>query len=657
MKNIKTKIQQSKFSEAVLDCKLKLEESPNDSERIEALYLMAVAYRFQQKFDKALKSTQQLIDLAPDHARARQERGYCYIAKGQHEHAKVNFSEAVKINPALLASWQNLQRMHGSKTLDKTQQLELRNANIQIDYLKQLPHELMAVSEMIHDGELVKAENLCRSYLQNNKHHVEGMRLLAEIGIRLKIYDDAEFLLESCVEIAPENIMARAQYLSLLITLGKYRLAKEQSDYLLKKQPDNFRFLIATGSVLVGLGQIDAGISLFQNALLKDPNRPGVFLELGHALKTKGDFEQAVKAYQKAYSLKRGYGEAYWSLANTKTYKFTDNEIADIRTLLADDTLSQDDHAHLNFAIGKALEDRKKYNDSFEHYKKGNAIKKQLTGYSNEMTEHQVDQQIDYCTTELFKSKAKFGIEDPAPIFILGLPRAGSTLLEQILASHSKIDGTMELPNILGLAMRLRGRVATHSVKKDSDYPKNLSEIDESYFKRFGEQYIKETQVYREGAPFFIDKMPNNFLHIGLIKLILPNAKIIDARRAPLSCCFSGFKQLFAEGQDFTYGLEEIGGYYNSYLKLMEHWNKVLPGFVLTVQHEDVVDDLEKQVRRILGFCGLEFEQPCLEFYKTKRNIKTPSSEQVRQPIYSSAIQQWENFESHLGPLKKVLNL
>jgi tetratricopeptide (TPR) repeat protein len=661
LKIIQKKIQESRFAEAVNDCKLKLNESLDDQQKSEILYLMAVAYRFQQKFDQAIETTQILIDIAPNHARVRQERGYNYLAKGQQEHALINFSEAVKINPALLSSWQNLQKLHATTKLNKNKNKNKKkkhenlNVNAQVEYLQQLPQELLAVSEMLHDGQLLKAENLCRHFLQNNKHHIDAMRMLAEIGIELKIYDDAEFLLESCVEIAPENIMARAQYLSLLITLGKYRKAKEQVNFLLKKQPNNFRFLVARGSVLIGLGQIEEGISLFKNILSKDSNRSGVYLELGHAFKTKGDFSQAVKSYQRAYQLKPGYGEAYWSLANTKTYEFSHVEIDDIRRLLTDDKLSDDDQSHLCFAIGKALEDRKQYNDAFSYYKRGNEIKKKLTGYKAEFTDTQVEQQIKYCTTDLFKNKANLGLKDPAPIFIVGLPRAGSTLLEQILASHSQVDGTMELHNILGLAMKLRGRVVTTKSAEDTKYPKNLSEIDESYFKRFGEQFIKETQVYRADAPLFIDKMPNNFLHIGLIKLILPNAKIIDARRAPMACCFSGFKQLFGAGQDFTYGLQEIGSYYNSYLKLMNHWDDVLPGFVLRVQHEDVVDDLEKQVRRILDFCGLQFEPSCLEFYKTKRNIKTPSSEQVRQPIYKNAIQHWKNFESNLEPLKVVL--
>jgi tetratricopeptide (TPR) repeat protein len=657
LKTIQTKIQQSKFSEAVNDCELKLSESLDDKDKAEVLYLMAVAYRFQEKFDKAIEVTLDLVNIAPQHARARQERGYNYLSKGQQELALFNFLEAVKINPALLTSWQNSQKLYQSKKLNKQQKQEFQNVNLQVEYLQQLPQALLAVSEMLHDGQLLKAENLCRHFLQSNKHHIDGMRLLAEIGIELKIYDDAEFLLDSCVEIAPNNIMARAQYLSLLITLGKYSKAKEQVDYLLTKQPEHFRFLVAKGSVLIGLGQIDEGISLFEKLLTKDSNRSGVYLELGHAFKTKGDFSQAVESYQTAYQLKPGYGEAYWSLANTKTYQFNDTEIDDIRGLLTGQKLSDDDQSHLCFAIGKGLEDRKQYDEAFSYYDKGNRIKKKLTGYKTEFTDNQVEQQIKYCTTELFKNKAHLGLNDPAPIFIVGLPRAGSTLLEQIIASHSQVDGTMELHNILGLAMKLRGRVANTKLDEDTIYPKNLSEINESYFKRFGEQFIKETQVYRADAPFFIDKMPNNFLHIGLIKLILPNAKVIDARREPMSCCFSGFKQLFGAGQDFTYGLQEIGRYYNSYIQLMNHWDDVLPDFVLRVQHEDVVDDLEKQVRRILDFCGLEFEPACLEFYKTKRNIKTPSSEQVRQPIYKNAIEHWKHFESNLEPLKAVLGL
>jgi len=313
--------------------------------------------------------------------------------------------------------------------------------------------------------------------------------------------------------------------------------------------------------------------------------------------------------------------------------------------------VTEDDRVHLSFAAGKALEDRDDFEQSFDYYARGNALKTTRSGYDPDNTTRLVDDQIETCTAELFAERGALGYDAPDPIFIVGLPRAGSTLLEQILASHSQVDGTMELHEILGLAQRLGGR----SANNDSAYPRILWELDDGHFERFGEKFIEDTRAYRGSAPLFIDKMPNNFMHVGLIRLILPNAKIVDARRHPMACCFSGFKQLFGEGQDFTYGLEAIGRYYADYVRLMDHWDEVSPGFVLRVMHEDVVDDLETQVRRMLNFCGLPFEQACLEFHRTERSIKTPSSEQVRQPIYRTGLDYWRNYEPWLGPLKAAL--
>ncbi len=475
------------------------------------------------------------------------------------------------------------------------------------------------------------------------------MCLLAEIGIELKIYDDAEFLLASALELSPDHIYARSQYLNLLIRLGKFKTAEQQVKKLLIEQPDNHSFQIAHANVLTGLGRVEQAITLFEQVIKQNDQVAGFHLQLGHAYKANGNIVKAITAYQKAYEVTPSYGDAFWSLANTKTYRFSDEEIAQMQVQQQTTDLALTDKIQLHFATGKAFEDRKEYDQAFDEYQQGNKLQHDHSGFDINKIEQQVEEQIKYCTTSLFEQRGQLGLNAPDPIFIVGLPRAGSTLLEQILASHSQVDGTMELHNILGLASRLRGRN-----NKESQYPKNLSEISPDYFKRFGKQFIDETRDYREKAPFFIDKMPNNFLHIGLIKLILPNAKIIDARRSPMACCFSGFKQLFAEGQDFTYNLEDIGRYYQAYLKLMAHWHQVLPGFALTVNHEDVVDDLEQQVRKILTFCGLEFEQACLDFHNTKRTIKTPSSEQVRQPIYKSSTEQWQYFEKHLTPLKKM---
>jgi len=651
LRSIKQLLQTAKFEEAITQSKQLQQQLLTEEEQIETWYLMAVAQRYVQDFTNALISTNELLKCDVKHSRAYQEQGYVQLALTQPELAKSAFEQAVAINPCLVASWQELIELYRQAE----QQGDVQRAANHLMKLKELPPALLAVTELLHEGKLLKAEQICRHFLQNNKQHIDGMCLLAQIGIEMKIYDDAEFLLATALELKPNHLHARSQYLNLLIRLGKYKAAEKQVNILLVNQPNNLSFKVAKASVLTGLGEIESAINLFKQAIEEDSQVPGFHLQLGHALKVKGDIEQAISAYQQACQLNPSYGDAFWSLANTKTYRFSDEEITHMQSQQKVDDLETTDKVQLYFATGKAFEDRKDYDQAFAAYKQGNQLQHESNSFDITKIEQQVDEQIEFCTKELFEIRGNLGLNAPDPIFIVGLPRAGSTLLEQILASHSQVDGTMELHNILGLASRLQSRHQNDEAQ--NQYPKNLSEINPEYFKRFGQQFIEETKIYRDKAPLFIDKMPNNFLHIGLIRLILPNAKIIDARRPPMACCFSGFKQLFAEGQDFSYDLEDIGRYYQAYMKLMTHWHEVLPEFVLTVNHEDVVDDLETQVRRMLEFCGLEFEQSCVDFYQTKRNIKTPSSEQVRQPIYKSATEQWKHFEHHLSPLKKTLNL
>lgn len=664
LKSIQQLIQKARFSDAIKQSKQLQQQTITKDEEVELWYLIAVAQRYAKTLPQALSSITELLTLDKKHSRANQEKGFINIALNKADSAIKSFENAVNLNPSLVASWQQLIYLYR----ETKQQNKVQHAANQLEKLKSLPPALLAVTELMHEGKLLKAEQICRHFMQNNKRHIDGMCLLAEIGTELKVYDDAEFLLASALELNPTHIHARSQYLSLLIRLGKYKAAEKQVEKLLKIQPDNISFIIAKASVLTGLGKIEQAIALFEqaikqykqsitpNTIEKDNQLAGFYLQLGHALKAKGDIDKAVASYQAAYQINPSYGDAFWSLANTKTYRFSDDEIEKMLAQQTIKNLSVTDKIQLHFATGKAFEDRQEYDQAFQAYQQGNDLHHVSSSFDINKLEQQIAEQIRYCTKELFKLRGNLGLDSPDPIFIVGLPRAGSTLLEQILASHSQVDGTMELHNILGLASRLKGR-SHNSAQETAQYPKNLGEINPEYFKRFGQQFIDQTRDYREQAPFFIDKMPNNFLHIGLIKLILPNAKIIDARRSPMACCFSGFKQLFAEGQDFSYNLEDIGRYYQGYLKLMSHWDCVLPGFVLTVKHEDVVDDLEKQVRRILDFCGLPFEQSCIDFHKTKRNIKTPSSEQVRQPIYKSATEQWRHFEPYLTPLKKVLNI
>ncbi|MEA3149679.1 MAG: hypothetical protein QOD56_618, partial [Gammaproteobacteria bacterium] len=386
--------------------------------------------------------------------------------------------------------------------------------------------------------------------------------------------------------------------------------------------------------------------------LIDTPKAADVHLSVAHSLKTLGRREEAIDAYRAAAAARPDYGDAYWSLANLKTYRFTENEFERMRVEEAAPGTALKDRYHLCFALGKALEDVGQYRESYLYYERGNALKKSESRYRPEPIERNTRMQIEVCVRDFFARRTGVGAENPDPIFILGLPRSGSTLIEQILASHSAVEGTQELADVPRMVHDFQGRDPDLANPR---YPRVLAELAPGDFLRLGKKYLYDTRVYRTDKPYFIDKMPNNFRHIGLIHLMLPNAKIIDARREPMACCFSNLKQLFASGQEFTYSVSDIARYYRTYLDLMRHWDEVLPGKVLRILHEDVVDDLDGNVRRILDFCGLDFEPACMEFYKTERSVRTASSEQVRQPIFREGLDQWKHYEPWLGELKGAL--
>jgi len=615
----------------------------------DALYLRAVSARYQREFELCRKLCGQLIKLDPAYSRAHQELGHCLRDMGRSEEALAAYQSAVTLNPALLASWRMLEKLHHSAGRATAAEF----AQAQGDYLANLPPELLAVTNLIKEGRLLKAEQLCRAFLQAKGHHVEALRMLAEIGTRFNSLDEAEFLLESALVLEPGNAGAHFDYVEVLHKRQKFAQALEQASLLREKEPDSPQIDMLYANEHLAVGNFDEALAIYQQCAAQMPEHPNIHLTLGHALKTIGQQQEAIEAYTQAYRIRPDFGDAYWSLANLKTYQFDDTQIDAMRKLEVASTTQLIDRYHLCFALGKALEDSGDYAASFSYYERGNRLKRDEVGYDWRKISAEIGLQVEHCTPALFASLEGSGSSAPDPIFILGLPRAGSTLLEQILASHSQVEGTMELPNILALAHRIDGR---RRVGEEARYPANLSELTRDEMTEFGEAYIRDTAIHRkQGKPFFIDKMPNNFRHIGLIHAILPKAKIIDARRGAMGCCFSGFKQLFAEGQEFTYGLEEIGHYYRDYVGLMEHWDSVLPGKVLRVRYEDVVADLEAQVRRLLDFCGLPFEQACVNFHQTERAVRTASSEQVRQPIFKGGVDQWENFSPFLNPLRDIL--
>jgi tetratricopeptide (TPR) repeat protein len=645
VRRIRGLVKQRHFTQALSASTLLSTQVP---ENRDVLYLIAVSQRYLGRFTDALLTLEQLERIHPGFARLFQERGHCYDATGEASAAIVAYRRAVTLNVALMACWKALSRLYSK--LGQGEQAEI--AASQVAQLESLPHPVLTASGMLAEGDILGAEGIVRRFLQTHVNDIEGMRLLAQIGIQLDVLDDAEFLLESVLEFVPDHHIARYEYAVVLGKRHKYAAAIVETRKLLKLEPSNRAYRTLYATVCVGLGDHERALGAFRDLKADAPDNAELHLSIGHALKTLGRQSEAINSYRTAAVVRATFGDAYWSLANLKTYRFTDAEVARMRASESAPTTLLVDRYHLCFALGKALEDRSEYEESFHYYSCGNALKNSECRYDSDSLEKSLQRQMSLFSQDFMASRNGSGYDRPDPIFIVGLPRAGSTLIEQILASHSKVEGTMELADIPRLVQRLQGR---EQQSHEPRYPRVLAELNRDQLQRLGEKFIDDTRVYRTNKPFFIDKMPNNFRHVGLISLILPNAKIIDCRREPMACCFSNFKQLFAAGQEFTYSLGNIACYYRGYIELMRHWDAVLPGKVLRVQHEQVVEDLEGTVRRILAFVGLEFEQSCLEFYKTERSVRTASSEQVRQPLFREGLDQWRKFERWLEPLEEAL--
>ncbi|MFP4518105.1 MAG: sulfotransferase [Oceanicaulis sp.] len=636
-------MQAGRFSEARTALEGVLADDPGDTD---ALYMASVCERYLGRPRDALALIARLLEIAPDFGRALQEEGHIHRALNDAPRAMASYRAAVNANPGLFASWTGLADILAASGRSS----EAGWARARAERARSLPKELQAATHHLYENRLIKAEQICRAWLQRRPRDIEAMRLLAEIGARFGVLDDAEFLLESAVAFQPDDADLRADYVRILRKRQKHEKALEEARTLHRSAPDNVIFISQLAVAEMQAGHYERAVDLFDQVLASAPGDIATLTARGHALKTWGRSGEAVATYKAACRADPAAGDAWYALANLKTYTFSGEELAQMKAQEDAPGQTLQNRINLCFALAKAHDDSGEPDAAFSYYERGNALKKRQTRYTSEQMEAEFEAQKQVCTPGLFADRGGKGHDDPAPIFIVGLPRAGSTLIEQILASHSQVDGTLELPNILAYSQELRGRE-----RSSPRYPAVLAELADEDLKAYGRRFIEETAVHRKGAPFFTDKMPNNFRHIGLIKLILPNAKIIDARRSPLDCCVSGFRQLFAEGQEFTYGLEEIGRYYRGYVDLMDHWDHVLPGEILRVIHEDVIADLEGEVRRLLDFLGLPFEQACVDFHKTERDVRTASSEQVRQPINTKGLEQWRRYEPHLGPLKAAL--
>jgi tetratricopeptide (TPR) repeat protein len=614
-----------------------------------ATLMLATALRLAGDLEPALATVDPLARALVQAPEVQLEHGLILARLGRTQAAIAAFKRALALEPALAEAWRGLAEgleLVGDEAGARAAQARRIQAGVR-------DPALMAAASALVDEKLGVAEQILRDYLRAKPTEPAAIRMLAEVAARLGRHDDAEVLLVRCLELAPGFAAARHNLATVLYRQGRSEDALAHLDPLLADEPRNPSYANLKAAALARIGEYAQAIALYEDVLARYPHQPKGWMSYGHALKTIGRSADGAAAYRKAVDQAPSLGEAWWSLANMKTWRFTDADLAAMDGQLAREDLAEEDRFHLHYALGKAHEDAGRYAESFAHYDRGATLRRAQIAYDPEQISQHVARSKAVLTADLFASRAGQGCLAPDPVFILGLPRSGSTLIEQILASHSAVEGTMELPDITAMARRLSGARTT---REPSAYPEILATLDPGALKALGEEFLERTRVQRKtDRPFFIDKMPNNFAHLGLIALALPNARIIDARRHPLGCCFSGFKQHFARGQNFSYGLADIGRYYADYVELMAHFDAVLPGRVHRVIYESMVADPEREIRALLDYCGLSFEESCLNFHQNDRAVRTASSEQVRQPIFKDAVEHWQNYEPWLDPLKTAL--
>jgi len=613
-----------------------------------ALFLLGVAWRLNGSLDQAIQRLSEFLVLAPGVAQGRYELGLARYSRGHLLEAAKDLHQAVEIDPSLAVAWRALTEV----LLAQGDEDGAAKAHARAGLTRGVDPALRQATELFSTGRVGVAEGICREYLRSNPADVNAIRLLADIGYKLGIMEEAVQLYQRCLELAPDYHMARHKYALALSKQDKFDASMDEVKRLIKIDPNNIAYKTLHAAVASSAGRFEEAHAVYEDVLAHAPDAVTILTSYGHSLRYSGQGEKAATIYRRAIATDSGHGDAYWSLANLKTVKFTAAEAEDMTKRLRALKGDSPDKYHLAFAVGKALEDLNDYTGSFDAYKAGNEIKRRYSGYDSKDNTERVDDSIAVCDDKFMAQFNDGGHPDASPIFIVGLPRSGSTLLEQILASHSQVEATAELHFISRIAAQLEGSRKRGELRR---YPKLLADLSGDERFALGQQYLDACSVYRSNGKKFIDKLPNNFMHVALIRAILPNATVIDARRSPMAACFANFKQLFAEGQPFTYSLEDIGNYYVDYQRLMSHWQQVMPRQCLTVEYENVVTDLEGQVERMLEHCGLAFEDACVNFHENDRAVRSASSEQVRQPIFRGGLGQWRHFESALGPLQNVL--
>jgi tetratricopeptide (TPR) repeat protein len=637
-------INAAKLAEAQARCRETLERFPRD------VNIMALLGALLVKLDRPAEAQELLLKAiaeAPTFAKPHEDLGHLLVGQNRPREALPHLERAVQLDPGLEHAWFKLGQVLAALGRGKDADQAFEKA-----FALNPEKRLMALAaEHQKAGRFEEAESLYRRILRHNPENVDALRLLALISLQARREGEAESLLTKALALAPDYLAAHLDLGQLRKEQDRYSEALASFDQALKLDPDHPQAHYLRGATLALAAFTPEAIEAYQRCLAQRPGHIGALIGVGHLYKAVGDHDRAVESYGRCIELRPDLGEIYWSLANLKTYRFDDALVGEMQRRLDAGGISTQSEVNFRFALGKACEDRGDYERAWDYYSSGNSRQRGEVSYDPVQTEVTNDRLIEVFTREFLEARRGSGDPDPSPIFIVGLPRSGSTLLEQILASHSDVEGTSELPYV--------GRLTTWLSRNRAEgvnYPESVKELKPADFATLGRDYLAFAKMHRRlGAAHFIDKMPNNFPSIGFISLILPNARIIDARRHPLDACLSCYRQLFARGQAFTYDLTELGEYYLQYQRMMDHWAEVLPGRVLTVQYEEVVADLEGQVRRLLEFCGLAWQGACLRFYESERPVRTPSAEQVRQPIYDRSIGQWRHYAAHLDELVAVL--
>ena len=626
-------------------CERSLKKYPGDAN---LLCLSAKANIALKRFDKVKSRLKEAIRRFPDFAAAHETFGDFFLIQGRALEARKAYEQAMRLDPTHAV-------IHDK--IDRARQLESQIATqVPADHQKSAPRRHMAFEEEIRkaieyerDGDPRQAELIFRDILKKDPDHVEAARLLAKIAAEKKNYKDAEVFLKKALSKAPDYLRAWVDLANVQRELHKFDEAVESARRVLDMSPDKAESHILFAGTIGSAGDHHEAIRAYERALEISPEKAGAICAMAHHHKTIGEGDSAIANYRRAIAIKYDHAEAYWSLANLKTFRFEEDEIEAMETLLEKDDLPDESRSQVHNALGLEFESHKDFARAFSNFEQCNSIRRKAESYDPVHTESTYGRIIDIIDKDFLDKNDGVSPTDVTPVFIVGLPRSGSTLIEQILASHSQVDGTHELGDLQRVMQDARSK------KRNQRFPEQLADLEMKELAAIGTNYLERTQKFRGNAPYFIDKNPNNFVYAGILKLAVPNAKIIDARRHALDSCFGSYKQLFASGQPYSYDLTELGEYYLQYRRLMEHWHDVLPDFVLEVNYEAVVADLDSQVRRILDFCGLPFEEACLRFHETERAINSASSQQVRQPIYSSSVNLWRNYEPQLPTLVQIL--